>query len=98
MIDIVDGKNGKQCRVKYYKDGDVEDLSIQALEALAVEEAKALKKTEKMFRKLDCNQRLLAEHSGVQAKTTVTRGRSAWKLPFLPELTVNDKKNVRSSP
>jgi hypothetical protein len=74
------------------KIGDVEDLSIQTLEALTVEEAMALKKTEKMFRKLDCNQRLPGEHSGVQAKPTLSRGHFAWKLPFLPEHTVNDKK------
>ena len=29
VTDIVDGKNGKLCQVKYYEDGDVEDLSIQ---------------------------------------------------------------------
>ncbi len=78
--------------MKYYEDGDVEDLSIQSLEVLTVEEVKALNKTKKIFRKLDNNQRLLAEHSGIQAKTNLSRRRYAWKLPFLPELTENDKK------
>ncbi len=76
-------KNGKLCQVKSYEDGDVEDLSIQTLEVLAVEEAKVLKKTKKMFRTLDYNQILLAEYSGIQAKTNLSRRHHAWKFPFL---------------
>ena len=85
-------KNGKLCQVKYYEDWDVEDLSIQTLEVLTVEEVKALKKTKKMFRKLYYDQRLLTEHSGIQAKTNLSRRCYAWKLSFLSELTENDKK------
>ena len=57
--------------MKYYEDGDVEDLSIHTLEVLAAEEANALKQTKRIFRKLDHDQRLLAEHCGIQAETNL---------------------------